>query len=318
MTLPAALRLRPRLVPKPWGGRRLGELGRDLPDGVDVGESWEVADLGADQTGVADPVSRVADGELAGHSLAELAAAHPRWLLGDGVRRADGRFPLLVKLLDAREPLSVQVHPTPATVRPGEHVKEESWVVLAVDPGATLLLGLRADVTREAFAAAAGTPAMVGMLREVEVAPGDVLHVPPGVVHALGAGVLVAEVQTPSDTTYRLYDWTEELGRAPRELHLQAGVVAVHDAWSHNLAAPDRPDGGGSRVTTGAYELECHALASGRGATVPSGRARVVLVVSGAVVLGGDALATGDVRVVPAAADAVLAGDGVALVATAR
>lgn len=318
LLLPRALRLRPRLVPKPWGGRRLAELGRDLPDGVDVGESWEVADLTSDQTAVEDPTSRVADGPLEGRTLAELAVDHPDWLLGRSTRREDGRFPLLVKLLDAREPLSVQVHPTAATVRPGEHVKEESWIVLAAEPDATLLLGLREHVTPEQLEDAAGTPRIVELLREVPVTPGDVLHVPPGVVHALGAGVLVAEIQTPSDTTYRLYDWTEELGRAPRELHEEAGVAAVEDAWSANMTAGVAPRGVRRLVETADYDLACHPLDAGRTVVVPAGRARVLLISEGMVRLNREILRAGEVRLVPAGARIQLSGFGLAFLATAR
>lgn len=312
-----ALRLAPVLVPKPWGGRALARFGRALPDdGARIGESWEVADLAAGTTPVADPCSRVADGPHVGRSLAELVAHDRDWLLGDAAPTSDGRFPLLVKLLDAAEDLSVQAHPTPATVRPGEHLKTESWVVLDAAPDARVLLGLRPGTTRAAFADAVGTPAVAGLLREVPVAPGDVLHLPTGTVHALGAGVLVAEVQTPSDTTYRLYDWTEELGRAPRELHVDAGREAVLDAWDANLAAPLRPAGAGTLVDEDAYRLERVALAAGDIRHGEPGRPVVVVVLDGTPTVCGEPLARADVRLVPAAVACDLAGPGTVLLAT--
>lgn|GEM_PF-3078263 len=311
-----ALRLAPVLVPKPWGGRALARLGRDLPDDLGrVGESWEVADLVPDATPVADPCSRVVDGPHAGRSLAELVAQDRTWLLGDAAATPAGRFPLLVKLLDASEDLSVQVHPTPATASPGEHVKTETWVVLDAEPGARVLLGLRPGTTRAAFAAAAGTADVVQLLRPVPVAAGDVLHLPSGLVHALGAGVVVVEVQTPSDTTHRLHDWAE-LGRAPRELHVEQATEAVLDAWDANLAEPQRPAGVGVLVSEDAYLLARNRLAAGETWRARDSRPWVVVVLDGTPTVCGERLARADVRLVPAAVDCELAGPGTVLLAS--
>lgn len=311
-----ALRLDPVLVPKPWGGRRLAALGRALPADVAIGESWDVADLAADQTTVAEPLSRVLGGEHDGRSLGELVARHRTWLLGAVAPTDGGRFPLLVKSLDATQHLSVQVHPTPATVGPGEHLKTESWVVLEAAPGATVMLGLRDGTTRAQFTAAVGTPAVVELLRHVPVAVGDVLHLPTGTIHALGAGVVVAEVQTPSDTTYRLYDWTEELGRAPRQLHVGAGTRAVLDAWDDNVRPPVRPGGDGLLVEEPAYSLARHRLADGvTWRATDHAWPHVLIVLDGDPHVGGEVLRRGAVRLLPAGADVAVVGPGEVLLA---
>ncbi|MFT4745730.1 MAG: mannose-6-phosphate isomerase [Nitriliruptoraceae bacterium] len=317
----------PRLVAKPWGGDRLRALGRDVPVGAQVGESWEVADLPDDATTVSDPVSRVADGPLAGLSLGDLLLRDRDGLLGASAPSPSGRFPLLVKLLDARETLSVQVHP-PLSIAADAH-KTETWVVLAAEPGAHLLLGVRDGVTADAVAAAAGSASLVPLLGRVAVVAGDVVHVPAGVIHALGAGVLVAEVQTPSDVTYRLYDWAEDGPDRSRRLHVPQAMESIRASWSHNINVQLAPDVDGVLVDTPQYRLERVQLMAGT--PVPAagavGRPRVLLVVEGAVswdVAPGPemsprrALQLGGVCLLPAAcATRVYAGTGGATVLVA-
>lgn len=283
MTL-GPLLLSPRLVEKPWGGRRLADLGRDLPADASIGESWDVADLDATSTGVSDPVSPVSHGPHAGATLTELIATHAEDLLGRTAPTAAGRFPLLVKHLDAREHLSVQVHPSADVLErlPGARLKTESWVVVHADPGAELMLGLQPDVTPERFEAAFGTPAIVPMLRRVPAQAGDVHHVPAGLLHALGAGVVVAEPQTPSDTTYRLYDWTEEYGRSPRELHREEAMLCLRARWHVNLAPPEPLRGDGVLVDTEHYRISRTSTTDATAVPVPPrGSPRVVIVVTG-------------------------------------
>lgn len=316
------LRLRPVLVDKPWGGRRLATLGRDLPPDRLIGESWEVADLDPAQTTQPDPCSRVAEGPYAGATLAELIRTHGDALLGDVAPTAGGRFPLLVKLLDAREHLSVQVHPPAAWVadHPDDHLKTETWVVVAADPGADLLLGLADGVTPGMLRAAAGTPAMVPLLRRVPARVGDVHHLEAGLVHALGAGVLVAEVQTPSDTTFRLYDWTEEHGRTPRDLHLEEALACIELGWAHNVAPPAPPAGDGLLVDTPHYRLWRHHLAAGEPLSSPGGAPRVWTVITGEVVLQADghAVGAGQSLLLPAVWEGVAAASAAATVLEMR
>ena len=280
--LTAPLVLSPVIVPKPWGGHRLHALGRHDDAATPVGESWDVADLPADATPVADPVSRVVGGPHDGRSLGELLAAAPGALLGTAAPSGDGRFPLLVKVLDAAASLSVQVHP-PRALAP-VRFKTESWVVLDAEPGAELLLGVREGVTLDDVRAAAGTADLLGLLGTVPARAGDVVHLPAGMIHALGAGVLVAEVQTPSDITHRLWDWPDERDGG-RELHVAAAVASIAAGWEHNVRVGAAPAVDGRLVTSAAYALDRATVPAGARlpASVDDGVVRVVIVLDGSV-----------------------------------
>ena len=260
------LALVPRLVEKPWGARHLADLGRDLPDGALVGESWDVADLDPAQTAVDDPVTRVAAGPQAGATLRSSSPRTARSCSGRAAPTAGGRFPLLVKHLDAGQHLSVQVHPPAAVLDglPGAHLKTESWIVVQADEGAELMLGVVDGVTPEDLEAALGTPAVVPLLRRVPARVGDVHHVPAGLLHALGAGVVVCEPQTPSDTTYRLYDWTEEYGRAPRDLHAAEAMLCLRAGWDLNVDVPGPVQGDGAPRRHPALPDQPHHRRAGR------------------------------------------------------
>lgn len=240
MTALGPLLFEPMLVEKPWGGRRLAGLGRTLPEGALIGESWDVADLGEVGSGAGLRSSIVLDTEHPGQTLRELVAGQGGELLGQIPATPWGGFPLLVKHLDAGQALSVQVHPSAAVVDdlPGAHVKSEAWVVVEADPGAQIYLGVRPWVTAEQVAEAFGTPDLVELLHTVPARVGDVHEVPAGLIHALGAGVVVAEPQTPSDTTYRLYDWTKEYDRPHRDLHRDEALACLRAEWSVNLDPP--------------------------------------------------------------------------------
>ena len=298
------LRLDPVLVAKPWGGRRLAAYGKALPPDALIGESWDVADLAsAPGSAVDDPHSRVADGPLAGASLCELIERFGSALLGSASPTSDGRFPLLVKFLDAREHLSVQVHPHARYVaeHPDAVLKTESWYVVDATPGAQLFLDLVDGTSVARFRDALGSARVVDLLRRVPATAGDFHHLPAGIVHALGAGVLVAEVQTPSDTTFRVYDWTDEYGREPRDLHLRAAAETV-------VIAPDgavskgRHDAPGVRalVVTDHYWMREHVCASGAVDLVDLHEARVLLVTRGRVAVDGVPASAGAAIVVPA------------------
>ena len=245
VTGPGLLRFDPILVPKPWGGTRLVGLGKSPPadrvPGTLYGESWEVADLPQGALSAADRGrTKVAAGPHRGKTLRRLIAEQGAELLGSALPTPAGGFPLLFKLLDTSQHLSIQVHPdeTRTALNPRWLPKTESWYVLDAQPGAAVLKGFRPGVDMETVRAAAGTPALAGLLRRVPVRRGDFHHLPAGTVHALGAGVTVAEVQTPSDTTFRLYDWAEEYDRPPRGLQIDRGLAAL------SLDAPDLSRGG--------------------------------------------------------------------------
>ena len=204
----------------PWGGRNLAsKLGRTIPDGI-VAESWEIA---AHPNGS----SVVNAGPLQGKTLPEVQALLGEMLLGDrnDAALATGKFPLLIKILDANRWLSIQVHPDDAygLAHEGEPGKTEMWVVLHAEPGSELIYGFAPGMTRTQYAAVIGTDASVDGLHRVAVKPGDVIFVPSGTIHALGPGVMVAEIQQNSDTTYRIWDW----GR-PRPLHLDKSLDVLN------------------------------------------------------------------------------------------
>jgi mannose-6-phosphate isomerase len=224
---------RPYLRPMVWGGRRLGEhFGKPLPESGTFGESWEVS---------AHPhhVSRVAEGPLRDVALTDLCATHRRELFGDQVP-ADGLFPLLIKLLDCHELLSIQVHPTDALAHrlSGERFgKTEAWVVLDVAPGGRIYAGLRPGVTRAELGRHLEAGTLDQCLHAFAPMPGDCVFLKAGTVHAVGGGVVLAEVQQSSDATFRLFDWNR-LGPdgAPRPLHIRESLEAID--WSLGPVAP--------------------------------------------------------------------------------
>ena len=204
---------------KIWGGQHLATvLGKALPPGARIGESWEISDHGED-------ASVVRDGPWAGASLHELVSAHAADLLGTHVWSAqEPRFPLLLKFLDAQDWLSVQVHPEdayPAVREKGELGKTEAWYVVWAAPGAKLICGLSHGVSPDVLRGAVGAKRLGAYLLQVAVRAGDVIFVPAGRVHTLGPGIVTYEVQRNSDVTYRLYDWgrVDDTGK-PRDLHL--------------------------------------------------------------------------------------------------
>ena len=216
------LRFKPLYFEKIWGGRRLETvLGRHLPSDEPIGESWEVSD---------HPHGRsiVVNGSERGRMLHELVLAHPVELLGARVmQKSDGRFPLLVKYIDADDKLSVQVHPDDAyaAAHEGELGKTEMWYVLYAESGAQLIAGLNAGVTKEQFQEALehGDPA--SLLHHIPVSAGDAIFIPAGRIHAIMPGLVILEIQENSDTTYRLYDWGRVgLDGKPRELHVQQAM----------------------------------------------------------------------------------------------
>ena len=265
------LTLDPILVPKPWGGRRLARSGKTpLPAGpatARYGESWEVADL---PDGVATASesgrTRVADGPHRGKTVRRLISERGAALLGSASPTPAGDFPLLFKLLDTTEHLSIQVHPDRAlaATRPGWMPKTESWYVLHAEPGAVIFKGLLDGVEKGDVRSAAGTPRMADLMNRVETRRGDFHHLPAGTVHALGAGITVAEVQTPSDTTFRLYDWTEEYDRPPRPLHTGPAVEALlPDPPGAQSRGPMEAEGRRLLVDTPHYWIREHLATDG-------------------------------------------------------
>ncbi len=204
---------------KIWGGRNLARLlGRRLPLGQEIGESWELADI-------PEGVSVVAGGPAAGATLTQVVGELGERLLGKAKPLEGGRFPLLLKYLDANDMLSLQVHPDARAVREiggDARLKTECWYVLESREG-IIYKGVKEGVTPEQFSRAIEDNTVAELCRRHDVKAGGFHYLPAGTAHALGAGVVVAEIQTPSDTTYRVSDW----GRG-RELHIDLAMKSIH------------------------------------------------------------------------------------------
>lgn len=205
-----------------WGGRNLEKLGRILPPGI-VAESWEIS-------GHPSSPTQVEHGPLAGKTLPEVLNQLGHNLVGQRSQAmlARGKFPLLIKLLDANQPLSVQVHPNDEYANTHEHGelgKTEMWYILQAEPGAELIYGLKAGVTPDSFRHALEAGQLEPCLHRLPVKAGDAVFIPAGSVHAIMDGIVLAEIQQNSDTTYRVYDWNRvDASGQPRPLHLEKAL----------------------------------------------------------------------------------------------
>ncbi|HVT80662.1 MAG TPA: type I phosphomannose isomerase catalytic subunit [Phycisphaerae bacterium] len=249
------LKFQPVFQKRLWGGNRLRTvLGKSAPAEETIGESWELADLPAG-TVKADSRGAAADGSLAsvitngawaGKTVHDVIS-DLKFESSDSKR---GYFPLLIKFLDASQDLSVQVHPDAAYCKahPGSHLKSEAWYILHAEPGARIYKGVKAGVTREQFKAGLEGGNVEPLLNVIRVRTGDCHFLPSGTVHAMGAGILAAEVQTPSDTTFRVFDWNRlEANGKPRTLHIKEALECISfDA----VATPSAIEGSGSPVAT--------------------------------------------------------------------
>lgn len=288
----------PRLDAKPWGGRKLEQFGLSLPEGEKIGEALVTAN---------DAV--VSDGARKGSTLGDMVAADPAGRLGvRGQDAVSGKsiFPLLVKLIDAAENLSIQVHPDDQLAAPaGKLGKTEAWYVVSAERDGSLYLGLEADISKDSFMEHArlldGTSAAV--LRRVDARQGETWMIPAGTVHALGAGVMVYEIQQPSDVTYRLDDWgrVDAQGK-PRVMHLEQGEAAIRSELRPNAIPGVRLDTGGIREILTAcryFALEKLALPEMHQVSIGQiGSPNVVTVLSGQLQVGEYDLVAGESAVI--------------------
>ena len=258
--LPDLLPMRPYLSEKVWGGRRLGELlGKDLPADRPVGESWEVS-------AYPERESTVRGGAFAGRTTGSLLAEYGAGLIGEEPwERHGGAFPLLIKLIDANAELSIQVHPDDAYAeRNGlnDTGKSEAWYVL--DHGACrACVGLKAGVGRGEFAAAIEAGRALDVVEFRELRPGDCLDVRPGTVHAGGKGMLIYEVQQPSDLTFRIYDYDRPgLDGHARELHVEESLEVTDFGGDSCTYIPAAGGTDGERVLVDSrhFKLVHHAV----------------------------------------------------------
>jgi mannose-6-phosphate isomerase len=255
MTLTSPLRFVPYLRPMVWGGRGLAEhLHKALPSGEPYGESWEVSD---------HPLHRsaVADGPFQGTTLRTLMETRKAELLGPVPYDV---FPWLIKFLDCRDWLSVQVHPDTDVVkhlRPGEGSKTEAWYVLHAEPGSRVYAGLKPGVGPTDMRAAVAAGTTHELLHAFEPRAGDCVFLPAGTVHAVGGGVLIAEIQETSDVTFRLFDWNrvgaDGKGRA---LHIEESFASIH--WDKGPVAPLHPDSDAAHIRCPFFHLSYRKVTS--------------------------------------------------------
>ena len=215
------LTFQPIFKERVWGGRNLERLyHKPLPPTAPIGESWEITDR-------PEGVSVIANGPLAGKDLRWLMENHRAELLGKGATTE--RFPLLIKILDCQETLSVQVHP-PAKVAPqlGGEPKTEMWYVADATADAALYAGLKKGVARGDFEKRIADGTVAETLHRLKVQAGDVMFLPSGRVHAIGGGNVIFEIQQNSDTTYRVFDWNRVgLDAKPRDLHVRESLASI-------------------------------------------------------------------------------------------
>ena len=298
------LTFRPTFKQRVWGGRELERLyHKPLPPGVPIGESWEISDR-------PDDVSIVANGPLAGKDLRWLMEHHAADLLGDAQPQR-GRFPLLLKILDAQEKLSLQVHPPAATASAlGGEPKTEMWYVAEATPGAELYVGLKHGVTRAEFERRIQAGTVAECFHRVGVEAGDAMFLPSGRVHAIGAGLVIFEIQQNSDTTYRVFDWNRlGLDGKPRELHIPQSLASIDfndcepslipRAFAWNDAQKVRP-----LVNDPLFTVEAQEASAGASVALRPKKMQIIALLAGRVQVGGGAgrlaLAPGQFCLVPA------------------
>ncbi len=292
------LKFQPIYKEKIWGGRNLERLfDRTLPSGEEIGESWELADL-------PEGVSLCTNGPMAGTTLTEITARAGADLLGGAQPMPNGRFPLLLKFLDANDILSLQVHPDAEAAQAiggDARMKTECWYCVESRDG-YIYKGVKPGVSPEQFGQAIQCDQAEEVVRRIDMAGGDFHYLPAGTVHAVGPGLVLAEVQTPSDTTYRVTDW----GRG-RQVHLERSMQCIR----FDIDSDTSPGAQGERMLVTDYFTVARRTLGPDGGDVelPPRRCVAIMFLSGfgptTIRHGGDAQPTtnvhaGDTLLVPA------------------
>jgi len=292
------LKFEPIFKRRIWGGQKLREVfGKDIPPGEKTGESWELADLPDDK-------SVIANGDLAGLTIREAIERYPEPITGDA--NFAPPFGLLIKILDCEEVLSVQVHPDAEAVRrmgKGD-MKTECWYVILAAQNAVIYKGLKDGIKKEDFLRAIENGTVEQTLNKVQVHQGECHILPAGTTHAIGPGLLMAEIQTPSDTTYRVFDWNrlDDSGK-PRQLHIEEALQCIH----FDSSADDLP------VTTIGRLVDCEYFkidkghqAGGCELLLSPGKMKTLIILSGSGTFAGtdggaEQFRAGQTLLVPAA-----------------
>ena len=264
--------LKPIYKERIWGGQKLKSFfGKDLPDGKKIGESWELTDLPNDK-------SVVANGQSSGKTLSELIKRFPEEMTGD--KNFKLPFPLLFKLLDAQDVLSVQVHPDQQTcdkMGTGQP-KTECWYVIDAEQGSVIYKGLKPSVTKQMFEHAIEKGTTNELLNKIEVEPGQCHFLPSGTIHAIGAGLLIAEIQMSSDTTYRVFDWNrlDENGNG-RQLHIRESLESIHFDQENNLSATTV----GRLVDCEFFKVDKGHRIAGNEVLISPGKMKMLMIITG-------------------------------------
>ena len=297
------LKFKPIYKYRLWGGRKLESyFGKELSPDEKIGESWELADLPKDK-------SEIINGPLAGQTLAGAIERLDAEITGKD--DYEPPFPLLIKILDANDILSVQVHPDPETCeRMGKgDPKTECWYIIDAEPGAYIYKGLKRGTTKEHFAKATENGTVADLLAKVEVHRGECHFLPAGTCHAIGPGLLIAEIQTPSDTTYRVFDWNRvEPNGKPRQLHVAEALESIHfDPSGDDLSVKTV----GRLLDSRFFKIDKGHRNKGSQVLFSPGQLKTLIILTGAggiVALGREPVEfkAGDTLLVPAAYEGVM------------
>lgn len=285
------LTFEPIFIERMWGGRRLeSEFHKKLPPQKRIGESWEIVDR-------AEAQSVVVDGPLCGTTLHNLWTQQRDEIFGEVPETP--RFPLLIKLLDAQEKLSLQVHPPEYVAsRLGGEPKSEFWYVAATDPDAELFLGFRKPITRDTFKRRLRDGTVIDQVHRIRVRRGDAVFLPAGRVHAIGAGNLLIEIQQNSDTTYRVFDWnrTDRQTGTKRDLHIEQAIQCIdfEDVQPALIQPPTD-----LLISDHSFEIRKWNLAEPREAA-PFGQFAIVCCLAGNLSCAKTSLAPGEISLIPA------------------
>ncbi len=300
------LKFRPIFKERIWGGQALRTVfGKKLPAGAKIGESWELADLPDDK-------SKIVNGPLAGETINTAIEK-----LGPAITgRSDYKppFPLLIKILDAQDILSVQVHPDLETCKRTSKgdPKTECWYIIDAADGAVIYKGLKRGVTKEQFAQSIKEGNCDRLLEKVHVKKGECHFLPAGTCHAIGPGLLIAEIQMPSDTTYRVFDWNrvDKAGKG-RPLHIEDALESIHfDPSADNLSVASL----GRLVDSEVFKVDKGHQTPGCEVLLSAGRMKVVMVITGEGYITSQTteqvdLNNGDTLLIPAAFKGVMQFD---------